>query len=441
MATLNIENISSHLTPMEQNIVPDYGATQPLVPAPADGPLATELPITRDFLAGGIAEFDRLGLTEAGFEVLYKSAPIIKSVNKLSQRAQQYELKAAGEDSEYKEWLQENINQAEDLQAMVDWMTWANYDGARFCQMFRKSAPDGITPMIVPSFHGGGRIKSSAGGTIAWDGVRLVEIQQFSFVGGRTEPKELPIREFVIHRPGAGSNPEGDLYAALAMITLAEDYDDSRLNLRNYIKLYGTPAKLIKKDLANARPTEVDMILQRGKEVAKKIVAGSTASFNKADIIELLEPKGHGVDDLLSALRYYEGVADQFILLNLLTSDTRESGAAGSSQVHKTEEDIAVVVNLKRIAASMNRHVIPWINFWNPMRPELGDAPMPYLEFTLRETQKDEVDEMGKEAIDPLADPDLNPFLPKQVPPAQDEVAEAQRLRLERTLERFLAGT
>jgi len=364
----------------------DYGVTQPLPPTQKiEGrDYGTELPVTRHPLAGGIAEWDDPVFTEdpAVYTKFVESAPTNMAITKLGKRAAALDWVIVGEGPRA-EALQEIIDNSLCWDEYVQWMVWALLEGVRFIQMKPAASPEGTglngQPWIVPDFFMGGRRKEKAGGTIQWDGHRIVEVQQTTGLEARPA-KELPYDEFIIFRPGGGSSPEGDHFLARCLLPVADDWLNARRNTREYMNLFGIPARVLRKKLDEITPDKVTTALQTALNKIKDQQFQNAVALSMDEEYNLMEPRGQGFADMITYLRYLEGVANQLIVLNTLTSDTAESGPAGSSGVHLSEEDKAILIIAIALAESFNRYGLPWIHKRNPHIPALQEGETePYL--------------------------------------------------------------
>lgn len=395
--------------------LPDYGTSGPLPEQGVAGEveLAPQLPVTRDLLAGGIAEWDDdvYNVDPEAYQLMRTCPCVVSPVNKLAFRTASLDLVVVGEGERAKA-IQDIIDQSVGMPELIEWLTWARIEGVRFCQIKRAATREGGNIWIVPCFLGGGRKKQKAGGTIQWDGRRLVEVQQTTGVTHHS-PKSLPTESFITFRPGAGSNPEGDLELGMACYRIAYNWNEALKNMDAYMELYGVPARIIKRKLDKAKPTQVNTLLTDAAQRLALMRNDKQMALSDEDVIELLEPKGKGFEDLTKYAQYLEGVVQMMILLNTLTSDTKQAGPAGSSTVHLTEEDRAVWYNAHLIAEVLNTQLLPWIKAKNPDLPPLGEGESePHLMFQQHGNREGEEDVVLSEGD---IDPDLS--ADGQVPP------------------------
>lgn len=366
--------------------LPDYGATGPQPKIP--GKLAEQidvgatLPIIRDALAGGIAKWpdEVFDVDPQGYQLMRTCPCVLGSVQKLGQRTAALDLVAVGE-GDRAEAMQDIIDQANGVPEMVTWATWARLEGVRYMQLKKMASREGSEIMVVPDFIGGGRKKQNAGGSLQWDGTTIMQKQETTGVVHR-KSAELPRNDFMIIRPGAGGNPEGDLELGVACWRIARSWTNASNNMDKFVDLHGVPMRIINRKLDKVRPDQVQGLLTSAATQLALQQHDQAFAMSSDDLISLLQPKGRPLQDMVEYAVYLEGVVDQLILLNTLTSNTSDSGPAGSSSVHLSEEDKAVLFNGHLIAQALNADLIPWIHRMNPDLPELGeDEQEVYYQF------------------------------------------------------------
>lgn len=404
--------------------LPDYDTIgdQPKVPAPlADNvDIGIELPFTRDALAGGIADWedDVFDVDPNGYRLMRNCPAVQAVIRKLGIRTAGLDLVVVGEGARA-EALQEIIDQAEGKQEMVEWNTWAQIEGVRYIQIKQKASREGGPIWVVPTFIGGGRKKQKAGGDLQWDGTRIMSVQKTTGVTHRA-PEELPREQFMICRPGCGSNPEGDLELGVSAYRLAFDWNEVRKSQGKYTELFAVPMRIIQRKLDSMRPDQIRGFLSASVEQLQLQQNDRAIGLSQDDIIKLLQPQGRPLLDMTDYKKSIETALSVLILLNALTSDTADSGPAGSSTVHLSEENDAVRHNAHIVLQPLNRDLLPWIYQHNPDLPELAQGESaPFLEMQPmgnRESDKtaipDEVDIVDVDApIDELAqaEPGLEP--------------------------------
>ena len=307
-------------------------------------------------------------------------------MRKLGIRMAALDLVVLGDlESERRKDVQYIIDKVKGITDMLQDIVWGLVEGVIFCQIKKATSPSGGPVFVVPNFFGGVSRKDKAGGPITWDGENLYRTK-------RTNPQvatpdqhaaNLPRDQFLVFRPGAGSNPEGDPWFGLVMLEIAEALAENRQNSDAYRKRHGKIYHVIEKKLdkgiAANRQSILKSILQRG---FKQDADGNTLSARTpslpgegpnqffgmpvGDMFKLLEPSGATWQFLLDDRRESKAEAHQFVLGQLLTSETRDSGAAGSSFVQLSAEDMFLSAPAQSLAQAFNNDVLPWILRNNP---------------------------------------------------------------------------
>ncbi len=389
--------------------LPDYSAGMARLPAASstgEADLASELPVTRIFDAGNIASWEDnvYDVDPDGYRTMHTCLPLIKSVEKRGTRIAKLNWTVLGSPARAAA-VAEIVKQAHCFTDMIKWLTWADIDGVRYMQIKGKQAREGSGSWIVPDFFMGGRRKYKAGGDIQWDGTRLVQVKQTTGVAS-VEAKKLPDWQFIIHRPGAGSNPEGDLSLGIACYKAARSYEEACKNIDAYMELFGVPIRVFKGNMDKVRPDQLATVLTNQAERLKMLKQNKQIVLTDEQMLELIEPKGQGFKDLIEYNRYIEALFDQLFLANQLTSSVQDANRTGNTQVHLTEESEAIYCGAMQIAEALNRHLIPWIIRKNPDLPPLADGqsevylwPEPPVESTQDDDQ--DVDSTGDENGEP----------------------------------------
>ncbi len=320
-----------------------------------------------------------------GYKCMRRSPIIYQPIDKLGSRIAALDLVVVG-DGERAEAIQEIIDFSVGTPTLIKFMCWAYVEGVIFNQIKMAEAVEDGKGWIYPNFLGGGRHKANAGGTLLWDGNRVVKERQNNSPAPNSEQHapaaEFDRSHFVIFRPGHGANPEGDFELPRVLLNLAKDYELCQKNLRAYADRHGLPREIVKKDMQKIAALRAQSELSGYANSVAQAKAGQTLGINAKDTIELLEPSGTTWQFLIEYKKELAGDAHKLILGQTLTSDTKDSGPAGSSQVHMTEEDRYVHCAAKEIADTLNRDLLPWILRYNPDIPLLTEGEREvYLQF------------------------------------------------------------
>lgn len=357
--------------------LPDYSQAEADMPSAGNGDttdLAAELPVSRLFEAGNIASWPEpvYDIDRDGHRLMQNCLPLIKSVDKRGTRIAKLNWTMMG-GIERASAASEIIKQSRGWTDMIKWLTWADVEGVRFMQIKSAPARDGGDPWIVPDFFMGGRRKYKAGGDIQWDGRKLVRVYKNTGAAEVSYAK-LPAWQFIIHRPGGGSNPEGDMNIGVACYRGAYSWEEAHKNIDAHMELFGVPIRVFKGKLDKVRPDMITSTLQDRAERLKLLKFNKQMVLDDEELLDLIEPKGQGFKDMLEYCRYLEGLFDQLFLANQLTSSVTDAHRTGDTGVHLSEESESIYCGAMQIAESLNRHLIPWIIRKNPDLPPLADG-------------------------------------------------------------------
>jgi len=399
--------------------LPEYDQSMQSIGNAGDGStidLAGELPVSSLFEAGGMANWPDpvYDIDPNGYRTIHTCLPVIESVEKRGIRIAKLNWTVIG-DGKRADAIREIISQVRNWTDMIKWLNWADVDGVRFMQIKSAPARDGGEPYIVPDFFMGGRKKFKAGGDIQWDGRKLVRVQRTT--GQATvETAKLPAWQFIIHRPGAGSNPEGDSNIGIATYRIAYSWEEALKNTDAYMELFGVPIRVFKGKMDKVRADQVSGLLQDRAARLKLLKTNKQLVLSDEEMLDLIEPKGQGFADMIEYARYLEGLLDQLFLANQLTSSVTESNRTGDTGVHLSEESEAIYAGAMQIAEALNRHLLPWIVRKNPNLPELADGefepyiwPEPPQEAEEDDSQDISVEDDGMATSDAATDEDEEP--------------------------------
>lgn len=370
----------------KNNAQPDYqtGPRPPKEPESELIDIAAEMPTSISALAGGMPKWEDLvlNLDADAYRTMRVCIAIVKAVRKLAVRTTKLNWTIVGTGERAKA-IKEIFGQIKNWGDFIEWLTWALIEGVRFHQIKTAEArPGSSQPWKVPDFFMGGRIKSNAGGSIEWDGAgNLVEKLESQGIESRG-PKTLPIEQFVIHRPGAGSNPEGDLWLGAALFnSVGKAHPRGITSGDLYMRLFGIPAIMAGAQVDKARPDRISAMLAARAEKALTAMdnrgSAKAIGLSSEETIKLLQADPQGLAGIVSWLRYLESIADDTLAFGVLTSSSgiSEAGRTGDTKEHGEEGDDAAFANGVQIAETFNRYVMPWILRKNPDLPALKSAP------------------------------------------------------------------
>lgn len=252
----------------------------------------------------------------------------------------------------------------------IDHCTGSLYEGTRF-QQIKTLKPDNPRnrsqgKWTVPDLYMGGRHRYNAGGDIEWDGAeQLVQVEKTTGEATR-RARKLPMNQFAIHRPGPGSNPEGDLDLGVALFnTVVQPYERGNTSADLWMRLFAIPAVMMGAKADKTRPDRMTTLLEnRAKQVAAALQSpGSTTALKNEEIVSLLQADPAGLQGMVAYLQYKESLVDDVLTLAALTSGSglAQANRTGNTSEQKDNEDEAAFANGVLIAETFNRYILPWI--------------------------------------------------------------------------------
>ena len=350
-----------------------------------------ELPYTIEPRVGGyeVPKFkDKISdLNADAYSLMRSCKATLQPIKKLGQSVSCLPLKVVGE-GERAEAIQMIHDQAHGFPALVRDMVWAYYEGVTFHQIKLGPTREGPDAWKIPSFKHGTFRKINAGGTMApyIVGDKVVKQRQYETMVNGDEGKEasFPRDEFIVFRPGNGTNPEGDLDLGLCAYKSAQFYNFVEKMLQAYAERHGLPREIFQTMWGKMRPTQLESL---GLSKARAVAAakpGEIIQMNVSEMLKIVEPSGSSASFLLELKREIAGDIHKLILLQDLTSTTKDSGPAGSSAIHYTEEQKAIKSVAKDIEEALNDDYLTWIIRNNPDLPPLGEEEDEvYFEFEI----------------------------------------------------------
>lgn len=281
------------------------------------------------------------------------------------------------------EALAEIFGQIQGWSDFVEHCTGSLVDGTRFQQIKTVEANDQRNrsqgKWTVPDLYMGARHRFNAGGDIEWDGAgQLVQVQSTTAQASR-QTKKLPLDQFAIHRPGPGSNPEGDLDLGVALYNgVVKPWNRGITSGDLWVRLFAIPAVMLGAKLDGARPDRItSMLAQRAQQMAAALQSpGAPTALSNQETVSLLQADPGGLTGIVEWQRYLESQVDDVLTLAALTSSAGLSQAnrTGDTSEQKDNEDEAAFANGVQIAETFNRHILPWIIDKNPDLPPLAEG-------------------------------------------------------------------
>lgn len=283
--------------------------------------------------------------------------------------------------------------------SFIEHCTGSLVEGMRPYQIKTSDArvKQGADAWKVPNFYMGGRHRYNAGGDIEWDGRELlVQVEKTTGVVKR-KSAPLPWDQFAIHRPGAGSNPEGDLDLGVAFYNgVVKPWNRAIISGDLWVRLFAIPAVLAGAKIEKARPDRINAMLDdRAAQIQRALEnQGSVTALNNDELVRLLQADPSGLSGMVAWLQYLEGVADDLLTMGALLSSSGigQADRTGNTQTQAGEKDDAAFANGVLIAETFNRHVLPWIIARNPNLPELEEGEQEVYLWPENPTEGDEQD-------------------------------------------------
>lgn len=310
---------------------------------------AADLPTSQNPLAGGFpqwvdpvtAELDR-----NAYIYIRRTHATAYPIEKLGRMLAAREVQVVSNNADFAEIIQTRcIDKIAGISEAIRWLTWALVEGVSFVYLDGRYVSDWYVPRMV----GGGRRKERAGGVMLWDGGdNIVSKQQLVGAGiypeSASDPASYPRHEWMVWRPGGGSNPEGDTDLAYRLYRLAQMAQDAEKQRSLYLERYGTPFAVIKSQLEGLGEDEATQALSAAARKAAMLKRGVTMSLSSDEALSFVNPDGSAWMLLVEATREIEKAAHQEVLLNATTSAPQSVGPdqRGSGDVHKSEEELAV---------------------------------------------------------------------------------------------------
>lgn len=287
------------------------------------------------------------------------------------------------------EALAEIFGQIEGWSDFIDHCTGSLYEGTRPYQI-KTTKPDDPRnrsqgKWTIPNLFMGGRHRYNAGGDIEWDGgSQLIQVEKTTGNATR-KTRMLPLDQFAIHRPGPGSNPEGDLDLGVGLYNaVVKPWGRGIISGDLWVRLFSVPAILAGTKVDKARPDRItDMLNRQAAQVSAAVNnQGSVTALTNQELVQLLQADPGGLTGIVAWQQYLESLVDDVLTLAALTSSAgvAQASRTGNTAEQKDNEDEAAFANGVLIAETFNRHILPWIIEKNPGLPPLAEGePEVYL--------------------------------------------------------------
>lgn len=288
--------------------------------------------------------------------------------------------------------LQKIVDQAKGMSDGLEWLAWAKIEGVRF--LSHRAVMDEQIGYYVPDARGCGAMKWKAGGNIYWAGWAADLDNPKRSIGKVPETNvdpEKPMsekdgqwfdrKEWTVFRPGAGTNPEGELDIALQVFLIAESAQLLDKAMRIYSDRYSLPRELLKKMVDQLRPDEMASTFTSVKTRLATANARTRIPMNAQDALELLEPKGTTWGFLTEYRSMLERRVHKLICGEDVSSGGQESGDRGGRDMADKQLNSAAISFGKKIADALTNDWLEWVIEKNKgLLPRLKSGePKPYL--------------------------------------------------------------
>lgn len=348
--------------------LPDYGHTPNITTAPsATGQdVGEELPWGINGNAAMSADYQDhvIDIEDDAHVKARKCLPVSIAVEKAAAGIAKLDWQVRGGNPARAEWVKKKLEHSLAFYHLLENCVWAKLEGARYHQL--KPAPARSGDMTVSwDFEHGARIKEKAGGTIHNDGVNLYEVRRGGATEQRTE-RLLDHADFLEFRPGLTPNPEGNTTLGMSLAPLVAAWHDGLYRAKQNAKVASLPATIVEHDFRQRRPSTVSAAISANVTAIQQAQStGGVVGLSAEAKAKILQPAPGMLADLWVHLEKIVGMVYQAILHNSLTTTTSDSGPAGSSKVHMSEEDKAILVLAMQIADAFNKWAVPALFRWN----------------------------------------------------------------------------
>jgi len=343
-------------------------------------------------------EDDAYKIDSKAYKTLWKNDVILQPIMEFSERMSGMQLTVVGS-GKLRDELQSIVDAASGVGDALSWFCGAKIEGVRFMQ--HRAVFDEDLEYFIPDFRGCGARKWKSGGVIYWEGWRQDQINPdrsigkvSELVGNADDPqiakdqvgKWFKRDEWTVFRPGAGTNPEGDIEHVLQLFLLAESAQLLDKAMRIYADRYSLPRELIKEMLDRLRPDEMTTRLRSAADKAARSSGRRRTSMSQETAIELLEPKGATWQFLTEYRSTLERRAIKIIWGNDLATSSLEGGDRGGKDIGDKQKFAQLAAYGQKICDALSNDWLPWLISLNDgssggkKLPKLKKGePRPYL--------------------------------------------------------------
>jgi hypothetical protein len=340
---------------------------------------------------------DAYKIDSKAYKTMLKNDVVLQPLMEFSERMSGMQLTVVGSGN-LRDELQKIVDAASGVGDALAWLCGAKVEGVRFLQ--HRAVFDEDTEYYIPDFRGCGARKWKAGGVIYWEGWRQDQLNPERSIGkvseltGNADDPQIAKdqvgrwydrTQWTVFRPGAGTNPEGDIDHVLQLFLLAESAQLLDKAMRIYADRYSLPRELIKEMLDSLRPDEMSTRLRSAADKAARSSGRRRSAMSQETAIELLEPKGATWEFLTQYREVLERRSIKLIWGNDLATTSTEGGDRGGKDIGDKQKFAQLAAYGNKICDALSNDWLPWLIKLNDgssgkKLPRLkSNEPRPYL--------------------------------------------------------------
>lgn len=338
-------------------------------------------------------EDDAYKIDSKAYKTILKNDVISQPLMEFAERMGGMQVTVVGS-GKLRDELQKIVDASSGLGDMLNWLCYAKVEGVRFIQ--HRAVYDEDLGYFIPDFRGCGARKWKAGGVIYWEGWRADQLNPERSIGKVSElvgNVDDPLiakdsvgrwydrKQWTVFRPGAGTNPEGDIEHVLQLFLLAESAQLLDKAMRVYADRYSLPREMLKEMLDRLRPDEMTTRLRSAADKAARSSGRRRSAMTQEQAIELVEPKGATWQFLTEYRSVLERRSVRIIWGSDLAMSSLEGGDRGGKDVGAKEKFAQLAAFGKKITDALTDDWLAWvmdINGEDLPRLRKGE-PKPYL--------------------------------------------------------------
>lgn len=331
-------------------------------------------------------------LSADAYATIWRNDVVMQPILKWASKIGSMQLSVVGSGKRRDE-LQKIVDQTVAASDGIEHLVGAKIEGVRFLK--NRAVWDPSIEMYVGDFRGCAGKRWKCGGVIYWRGweadqedpKKSIGRVEESFIGWdpadkkASEPGWYDRSDWTVFRPGAGTNPEGELEVAYQVFLLAEAARLLDKALRVYAERYSLPRELLKKMIDSVRPDEVTTVMRAAAQKIADSNGKHKGSMPLKDVVELVETKGTTFQFLTEYRSMLERRVHKLITGEDISSGGQESGDRGGRELGDKQLNSSAVAWGKKIADALTSDWLPFIEKMNDSllsKLKKGE-PKPYL--------------------------------------------------------------